>query len=214
MVNRDDAISFDLNLNAAGQYLLICAVRSHFTDKDPASNGGMFGFVEVGKPLAGETSANLAAPLGDVADVTVRFGNPRFLGANDLRNRNLVPSTVEVNAGQTVRFEVAGFHQVAIYKVAAETTRQAMAANRGGSVNTTINGLFDNRDIGDTTNRVALGASPRTVDTAIVNRDDATSTNVTITEAGRYLVICAIRSHYLDDDPATNGGMFGFMDVR
>jgi hypothetical protein len=37
---------------------------------------------------------------------------------------------------------------------------------------------------------------------------------VTLTQPGRYLVICSIRSHYLEDDPGANGGMFGFVTVR
>jgi plastocyanin len=212
--DRDDALNMDVTINEAGKYLVICAVRGHFLDKDPASNGGMFGFVEIGKPLTGETLADLTAPVGEDADVTVRFGDPRFLGSGDRRNRSIVPSTVEVKAGATVRFQVGGNHQVAVYKAPADATRQAVAANRGAFVNTTVNGLFDMRDIGDTTNRVVLGASPRTVDTAIVNQSDATNTDVTITVPGRYLVICAIRSHYMDDDPLANGGMFGFLDVR
>jgi|GEM_PF-1823034 len=199
-VNRDDVVGMDLTLAEAGNYLVICAIRSHFLDKDPASNGGMFGLIEVGKPLAGETPANLALPISDQPDVTVRFGDPRFMGNNDRRNQNLVPMAVEVSAGQTVRYEVYGNHEVAVYKVGADVTRQDVVKNRGG--------------FGDTKNRILVGASVRTLDTALVNREDVVSANVTITQPGRYLVICYIRSHYLQDDPGANGGMFGLLDVR
>jgi plastocyanin len=204
----------DLTINEAGRYLVICAIRSHFLDKDPASNGGLFGFVEVGKPLEGETPANLAAALGDTAAATVRFGDPRFMGSNDLRNNNMVPLAVEVKAGAMVRFEQYGGHEVAVYKVAPETTRQAVAANRGAFVDTTINGSFDNREIGDAKNRIIMGASYRTQNRMVVNRDDATRMDLAITQPGRYLAICYNRSHYLENDPAANGGMFGFIDVR
>ena len=149
-----------------------------------------------------------------MADVIVRMGNPQFTGRGDSRNRNFLPQALEADAGDTVRFEIAGFHQFAVYQVAPETSRQDVIDNPDAYVDTTISGNFDERDIGDPTNRVALGSSPRTTDREVVNRNDAMATDVTINEPGRYLVICAIRSHFLDDDPAANGGMFGFIDVQ
>lgn len=44
--------------------------------------------------------------------------------------------------------------------------------------------------------------------------NSAEAPDLTVTEPGRYLVICAIRSHFLDDGPGANGGLFGFIDVR
>ncbi len=214
VLNRDDSQGMDLTITEPGRYLLICAIRSHFLDDDPAANGGMFGFIEVAEELQGQGDASLAGAVGYPADVTVRFGDPRFRESGDSRNRNLLPNTVEVSAGNKVRFVTAGFHQVAVYKVDPEATRQDVTANPDAFVDTTINGLFDDKDIGDTNNRIALGPSPRAKDRTVVNRDDALRMDVTITEPGRYLVICAIRSHFLDDDPGANGGMFGFINVR
>ena len=108
----------------------------------------------------------------------------------------------------------AGTHQVAVYKVADGTTRQDVTNDPNSFVDTTINGPFSENDIGDTNNRIALGPSPRVNDRDVLNRDDALGMDLTITEPGRYLLICNIRPHFLEDDPAANGGMFGFITVR
>lgn len=214
MVNRDDALGMDLTINEPGRYLVICAIRSHFLDDDSAANGGLFGLIDFADGVDGQSGASLAAPVGFAAEATVRFGDPQFIERGDKRNRNLLPQALEVDAGDTIRFEVAGFHQVAVYKVDAETSRQDVTADPDAYVDTTVNGNFDDRDIGDANNRIVLGPSPRTTDREVVNRNDAMATDVTITVPGRYLVICAIRSHFLDDDPAANGGLFGFIDVK
>ena len=119
-----------------------------------------------------------------------------------------------LESGDTIRFVGAGLHQAAVYKVDPETTRQDVSSNPNTYVDTSVNGPFDEGDIGDTNNRIALAPSPRAIDRAVVNRDDSLGMNLTIMEPRRYLVICAIRSHFLDDDPGANGGMFGFIDVR
>lgn len=214
VLNRDDSQGMDLTITEPGRYLIICAVRSHFLDDDPAANGGMFGFIDVAEDLEGQGDADLTGPVGYPADVTVRFGDPRFRERGDSRNRNLLPSEIAVGTGETIRFVVAGLHQVAVYRVDPDTTRQDVTSNPNAYVDTSINGPFNDGDIGDTNNRIALGPSPRNVDRAVVNRDDAIGMNLTITEPGRYLIICAIRSHFLDDDPGANGGLFGFIDVR
>jgi plastocyanin len=214
-VNQDHALGTDVTITPPGRYLVICAIRSHFLDKDPAANGGMFGFIDVASPVQGHSDASLASPVGYPADVTVRFGDPRFLTSGDARNYGILPSTVQVATGETVRFESAGAHQVAVYKVPPDTTRQAVTNNPNAFLNTAINSPFSNNDIGDPKNRIALGSSSRrTADRAVVNPDDALRVDVTITQPGRYLAICAVRSHFLEKDPAANGGMFGFIDVR
>jgi uncharacterized cupredoxin-like copper-binding protein len=144
----------------------------------------------------------------------ILFGDPGFRQRGDSRNKNFLPNAVEVEAGDPIRFVNAGGHQLAVYKVPAGTTRQDVTNNPNDFIDTSINSPFHDRDIGDPNNRIALGASRRTLDPSAVNQNDVLRTVVTITEPRRYLVICAIRSHFLDDDPGANGGMFGFIDVR
>ena len=204
----------DLTINEPGRYLVVCAIRSHFLEQDPAANGGMFGFIDVEEQVEGQGAADITGPVGYPADVTVRFGDPRFQERGDSRNRTMLPSEVEVSAGDVIRFVTTGFHQVGVYKVDPEASRQDVTSDADKYVDTSINGPFNDGDIGDPNNRVALGPSPRTVDREVLNRNDAMRWDLTINEPGRYLVICAIRSHFLDADPGANGGLFGFINVR
>ena len=204
VVDRSAALTTDVTVQSPGKYLVICAIRSHFL-------GGMFGFIDVPEEPAGLTGVALGS-VGSPADVTVRFGDPRFSG-RDGENRNLVPSGTAVSPGQSVQFNVSGFHQIAVYQVADGTTRDAVTADPNTFLDTTINSPVSESYIGDATGRVALGPSPSMFDTDAVNRNDSLGMRVTLSEPGRYLVICAVRGHFLDDRPEANGGMFGFIDV-
>ena len=126
----------------------------------------------------------------------------------------MLPSDVEIAAGDTIRFVGAGFHQVGVYKVDVEATRQDVTNDPNKYVDTTINGPYSDNDIGDTNNLVARSASPRMNDPEFLNRDDSLRWDLTLTEPGRYLIICTVRSHFLDSKPGANGGMFGFVTVR
>ena len=148
---------------------------------------------------------------GYSAAVNVRFGDPRLGGS---AARTLAPRDVSVKAGDRIRYSVSGFHQVAVYKVNADTSRSDVISNRDAFFDTSIIRPGHSDDIGDPTNRVAIGASPRDVDRNVVSRNEVLGLDVTINEQGRYLVLCAIRGHFLDEDPATNGGMFGFINVN
>ncbi len=214
VVDRDNLLGMDITITEPGLYLAICAIRSHFLDDDPAANGGMFGFIDVVEELPGQGDASLTDTVGYAADVTVGFGDPRFRERGDRRNNNFLPNAVEVDAGDNIRFLNRGGHQLAVYKVAPDTTRQDVINDPNAFVDTSINSPFSDNDIDDSNNRIALGAGRRTVDLSVVNRDDALSTVLTLNEPGRYLVICAIRTHFLDPDPGANGGMFGFVTVR
>lgn len=142
----------------------------------------------------------------------VQFGDPAFTARGDNRNRNLLPRELEVEAGQTVSFRVSGFHQIAVYMAPEGANRDQVTNNPDQFVNT--NTLNAEGDIDDPNGRVALGPSPRSIDTEAVNRDDALGIDVTFQKPGRYLLICAIPSHFLDQDPGANGGMFGFIEVK
>ena len=99
-----------------------------------------------------------------------------------------------------------------MHKTLADT--RSRHADPKAYVDTDVPGPLDQRDPGETENRVALGPSPCTVSEAVENRDRALGMDLIINEAGRYLVIRAIGSHFLDPDPEANGGMFGFVTAR
>ena len=140
----------------------------------------------------------------------VLTGNPAF---GSSANRVLLPDEVHTTVGEQVEFVVSGFHEVAVYSVPDGTTRQQVIDDKNAFLDTTINDPVYDRDIGDTANRVAIGPSPRDFDSAVVTRSDSLGTTVAITEPSRYLVLCAIRSHFLDANAEANGGMFGFIQV-
>ena len=108
----------------------------------------------------------------------------------------------------------AGFHQATVYNVVDGTTREQVTADPNSYVNADVPGPLDGGDIGDTNNWFALRPSARAVDWDVVDRNDSLRWELTLNEPGRYLVICTIRSYFLDPDPRANGVMFGFVVLR
>lgn len=212
VLTRDDALGTTVAVTAPGRYLVLCTIRSHFLDTSAEANGGMFGFIQVNPlPETPQAVVDSAQRPGYSAAVNVRFGDPRLSGS---ASRTLGPQDVSVAAGARIRYDVSGFHQVAVYKVNADTSRSDVVTNRDAFFDTSIVLPGHANDIGDPTNRVAIGASPRDVDRDAVNRNDLLGLDITINEPGRYLVLCAIRGHFFDEDPAARGGMFGFINVN
>lgn len=158
--------------------------------------------------------------------VSVAFG--RGLNTNQPMNpvnHAIVPDEVKIDHDGVVHFQVAGFHQIVVYKPGTQPE----------DINTGT-GLF----INDTNNQYYLGINPAggpppgTPATPVIvappgvsdarsnaaNRVESVSfpvqdgihpvTGATLSqraEPGTYLVICNIRQHFLD-------GMFGFIKVK
>lgn len=115
-------------------------------------------------------------------------------GPND-RTKNhhvLTPFEVTIKPGGAVSFIISGFHNPVIYGPGTELSDINSALILAGSAPP---GLID-----DPTNRVFRGVDPRTVGQDRIE-------NVTLTEPGRYLVICAVLPHF-------NDKMHGFINVR
>jgi hypothetical protein len=170
----------------------------------------LFGHVGSSTVLAAKKSCS------DIAEVN--FGIPGVdFGA---ANHNLDGNDVCVTKGGTVNYEVYGFHQIAIYKVKADTTRSDVISNPNRFVDTTnrislvlppeFGGeVIPDFLINDPNQRVFL--DPESIFDHVVSPGDPV--NVTFPKPGRYLAICTVAFHFLDSDPAANGGMFGFVDV-
>lgn len=119
-------------------------------------------------------------------NLTIRFGLPEFAGggANPARpveanlsqrfDRHSLAPTIKRNA--KVQFDVSGFHQVAIYKADGQGALQG-DIDVPPSTQTFVN---------DANNRIALGTV----------REDF---DFRFSEPGTYLVICNVRSHFVDD---------------
>jgi plastocyanin len=165
--------------------------------------------------------------------VTVQFGQPKFPQDPPPLNRIMVPDEVTVGRGGTVNFEInGGGHAIAIYPVSNSTTRADIEAGlcqpdpatcdpqgaatsdlryiiREGSglvvVDTDTNPP-QNR-VNDPIGRMIYAGGPvfltgRTTDTPTVQQIE-----YRFERAGRYLVICADRNHFINDH------MFGFVNV-
>jgi len=130
-----------------------------------------------------------------------RFNNPAGPGGNppggpNDRTKNhhvLTPFNAQIKPGGAVCFVISGFHQPVIYEPGTEPEDIDATKVVAGS---TPPGLID-----DPNRRVFRGVDPRTVP------QDRTE-NVTLTEPGKYLVICGVVPHFVTDN------MHGYITVQ
>jgi len=151
------------------------------------------------------------APVhGDKAHAVIAFGQwvpfdrlnnpaipPNVPGGPNDRTKNhhvLTPFEVTIKPGGAVSFIISGFHNPVIYGPGTELADINATLLVPGS---NPPGLID-----DPNNRVFRGIDPRTLGT-VQDRIE----NVTLSEPGRYLVICAVVPHF-------NDKMHGFINVR
>lgn len=168
-------------------------------------------------------------------DVLVNFGDPSALAG--AANQVVVPDEVTIDKGGTVTFVVNGpGHGIAIYPVSHDTTRDDITAQLcpHDLTNACIDQTFPNGDhttldakdnviittgtnppfqrVDDPTERLlATSTQVGGVAGAFLTGTTATATGTQLqfrfTKAGRYLVICMNRNHYLSN------WMFGFVTV-
>ena len=159
-----------------------------------------------------------AAVSGPQATATVSFGAwvweidrfPNRGAAPGLPNNvhALIPNEVQIKAGGTVNFIIAGFHQVIVYGDGTQpddidaTDTVPVTVPPGAPL------------INDSTNRVYRGIDPTTLP---LLRGPAQGPNqpvlqdrvevVHFPEPGRYLVICGVLPHFVDN-------MYGWVKVN
>jgi len=163
------------------------------------------------------------AASGPQATATVSFGawaaeTDRFpnLGASPVVPNNvhaLIPNEVQIKAGGTVNFIIAGFHQIAVYGNGTEPDDIDVTDTVGVSVPPGA------PLIKDPNNRVYRGLDPTTLP---VLRGPAQGPPgqqsqpvlhdrvevVHFPDPGRYLVICAVVPHFVNDK------MYGWVKVN
>jgi plastocyanin len=163
------------------------------------------------------TQHNHGPISGPLASATVSFGawlpGSRFpnIGAVPglpVNLHALIPNEVTIKAGGTVNFIVAGFHLIAVY---GDGTSPA-------DINTSITMSPTTQPmpplINDSNNRVYLGIDPTVMPQlagppqgpAQPRLQDRVEV-VHFPDPGRYLVICAVLPHFLDN-------MFGYVKVN
>ena len=139
---------------------------------------------------------------GPLATATVSFGAwltnatpavDRFATPGNTRTQNyhkVVPYDVTIKAGGTVNFLISGLHLLLIY--APGTTVESIDETLIEFAVPPVPGPFFPGFINDPVNRVYRGLDPRP---APLDRVEA----VTFAEPGRYLVVCGILTHFLDN---------------
>ena len=129
-------------------------------------------------PLQGAPSTGEVMEFGNP---TVGTGFPTSHDGSFHGRDRVIPGTVVIDAGQKVTFHVNPGHRVGIYKPG--TRPEDIAVGTGNFVL-------------DTRNRVALQAAPVPV------------ISFTFHSPGRFLVICAVRRHFVE------ANMYGWVIVR
>jgi hypothetical protein len=146
----------------------------------------------------------------------------RFTNGND-RTRNdhqIIPNPVKVHAGDSISFIISGFHNPQIFGPGT----QPQDIDR--TVLAPPNPAFPAAPpiIADTRNRVFRGADPRNISPTVAVPPAAPTLLpvgvaqdrievVSLTNPGRYLVICGVLPHFFDA-PTGQFIMFGFIDVE
>jgi plastocyanin len=139
-------------------------------------------------------SMSLAAPSAYADDqnkqsVTVAFG--AGLNTSGAANHHVLPEIIRIKTGGVVNFAVAGFHQIYVY----------LPGTKAGDIVVPASGGFINDDVNVFYKGLVPGAASATLSTA-QNRVES----VSFSEPGTYLVICNVRSHFLN-------GMIAYVEV-
>jgi hypothetical protein len=123
--------------------------------------------------------------------VTVSFGAGLNTGAG-MANHLILPPTIRVAPGGVVNFVVAGFHQIFVYNP-GKTPDDIVVPDMGTFIND-MDGLFYPG--------LSPAGQPPTGFSNLQNRVES----VSFSDPGLYLVICNVRSHFLN-------GMLAYVQV-
>jgi plastocyanin len=144
------------------------------------------------------SSAAAQSEGSDRTSATVAFG----AGLNTAQpgnpaNHHVLPRVIEIKAGGVVNFAVAGFHQISIYEPGV----------RPEDILLPPTGVFINDPVGLYYQGINPAGGPLATP-ATTSPSNATNRmeSVSFPEPGLYLVICNVRTHFLD-------GMYAFVRV-
>lgn len=143
--------------------------------------------------------ANHNHPVDARSSVTVSFG--AGLNTNqpgNAANHHVLPKEIKISRGGVVNFAVAGFHQIMVYQPG--TLPEHIGVPSSGTFINYAPNLFY-------TGIAPAGGPLGTPASANPHNGSNRIESVSFPEAGRYLVICNIRGHFLD-------GMYAFVQVN
>lgn len=112
---------------------------------------------------------------------TAQPGNPR--------NHHVLPRVIEIKAGGVVNFAVAGFHQISVY-FPGTTAESIVVPPSGVFINDPVNLYYQG----------ILPAGGPLGTPVTLNPSNASNRveSVSFPEPGTYLVLCNVRSHFID----------------
>lgn len=126
--------------------------------------------------------------------VTVSFGaGLNTAQPGNAANHHVLPNTIEIKAGGTVNFAVAGFHQIIVYNPGVEFEDIVLPAFPPN--------LFVNYQLATA---YYVGINPNNANTAlppapaVLNNQENRIESVSFAEPGVYLVICNVTPHARD----------------
>ena len=122
--------------------------------------------------------------------VTVAFGaGLNTAQPGNAQNHHVLPRTIEIKAGGVVNFAVAGFHQIFVY----------LPGTTAESILVPATGVFVN-DLPNLYYQGIVPAGGPLATPASANPSNASNRveSVSFSEPGTYLVICNVRTHFLD----------------
>ncbi len=123
--------------------------------------------------------------------VTVAFG--AGLNTTGAANHHVLPPDIRVQTGGVVNFAVAGFHQIFVY-LPGKTPDDVLVPDTGQFIN-------------DTDQLYYRGIDPSGPPPPGFSNTQNRMESVAFLEPGTYLVICNVRTHFLN-------GMFAFVKVE
>lgn len=149
-------------------------------------------------------TATLAGPAWAQADGNPRSSATVAFGAGlntaqpgNPQNHHVLPRVIEIKAGGVVNFAVAGFHQISIY-LPGTTAANILVPASGVYINDPLNLYYQGI--------LPAGGPLGTPVTANPSNASNRIESVSFLEPGTYLVICNVRSHFLD-------GMYAYVKV-
>ena len=151
------------------------------------SNSAICGLVALSVSL---TAPAVRADDQNKQSVTVAFG--AGLNTAGAANHHVLPEIIRIKTGGVVNFAVAGFHQIFVYQ----------PGTTAADIHVPDTGTF----INDLANLYYTGLSPvGPPPTGLSNAQNRVE-SVSFSEPGTYLVICNVRSHFLN-------GMIAYVEV-
>jgi hypothetical protein len=176
--------------------------RREFVGKLGVGSAGLAAAATLGANTSASGQHDHGQVNGPLATATVSFGEwktdpplDRLLPTPPVTNAHLlIPYVAKIKAGGSINFIISGLHQVLIY--GPGTTMESIDSTQTIPSGTGFPPLID-----DSNNRIYRGLNPAAL-IPVLDRVEV----VRIVHPGRYLVVCGVLPHFVDN-------MHGWVEV-